>query len=317
MGLLYGAKLSKTQDVTLIGNNPDNISLINKNGVTVKREDKADTYTAETYKVKAVLNGTATDTADLVIMFTKAYLTEDALNANKNIIGPDTILLTLQNGTGHDRILRKFADESRILIGTTAQGSYRENPYTIVNSGLGDTVIGPVSGELVGGPVNVESGGGTATGIRKGISEIRQIFEESSFPCIISDDIAWTVWNKLMINASSSALSGVLGVRQGYVAEDANAWAICSELIREICMAAGLEGFEFVPEEQIDRIYKHLLNAPNGYTSIYSDLKNGRKTEVDYISGAVADTARRHGTKAPAHEMIVNLIHAMEGRDKA
>ena len=66
-------------------------------------------------------------------------------------------------------------------------------------------------------------------------------------------------------------------------------------------------------DEQINRLYNHLKNAPNGLTSIYADLKNKRKTEVDYISGAVVNAAIRNNIKAPSQEMIVRMVHAMEG----
>lgn len=111
MGLLYATKLSTAADVVLIGNNKANIDQIN-------------------------LNGTYTEAVDLVIMFTKAYITRQALADNKAVIGPETVVMTLQNGAGHGSVLQEFAPADRILIGTTAQGSYRENAHTIVNSGL-------------------------------------------------------------------------------------------------------------------------------------------------------------------------------------
>ncbi|MCR5100205.1 MAG: hypothetical protein K6B41_02475 [Butyrivibrio sp.] len=117
-----------------------------------------------------------------------------------------------------------------------------------------------------------------------------------------------------MINASSSVLSGVLGCAQGYVAENEYAWGICKDLITEICEAAKADGCEFNVDEQINRIKKHLEAAPGGYTSIYSDLQNNRKTEVDYISGAVVRAAKKQGRNAPTHEMMVKLVHAMENR---
>ncbi|MCR5404243.1 MAG: 2-dehydropantoate 2-reductase [Butyrivibrio sp.] len=292
MGLLYGAKLSAVEDVLLIGNNEENIRAINENGVTIKRDgDKA------LYHPKALVNGQLSAPADLLILFTKAYKTREALNANRNAIGPDTILLTLQNGAGHEEVLREFADEEHILIGTSNQGSSRENGHVIVNSGLGDTNIGPVGG---------------GEGIRNAAEGIAAVFEKAGFPCRVSDDIKFTVWNKLMINASSSVLSGVLGKAQGYVAENPYAWDICRDLIREICQAAAGEGCAFSEEEQIERIHKHLMAARGGFTSIYADLKNRRKTEVDYISGAVVRAAARQGRKSPAQEMMLRLVHAME-----
>ena len=297
MGLLYGAKLSQCAEVVLVGNNEEHIKEINDNGITLKRDREE-----AIFHVPAVMNGQVEEPADMVVLFTKAYLTEEALEQNKALIGPDTVLLTLQNGSGHEEVLSKFTDKKNILIGTTAQGSYRENAHTIVNSGLGDTTIGSVSDEFIGAEKIT------------GIEEIRAVYEKSNFPCIISDNIRHTVWNKLMINASSSVLSGVLGVNQGYVVENSNAWEICKDLIREICMTAAGEGYSFDEEEQIERIANHLKNAPGGYTSIYADLKNGRKTEVDYISGAVVRAAKRQGKTVPTQIMMVRMVHAMEDR---
>ena len=88
---------------------------------------------------------------------------------------------------------------------------------------------------------------------------------------------------------------------------------MCKSLIRDICTVANAEGMSFDEEEQINRLYNHLKNAPGGLTSIYAHLKNGRKTEVDYISGAVVNAAIKNIIKVPAQEMIVHMVHAMEG----
>lgn len=297
MGLLYGAKLSQCAEVVLVGNNAEHIQEINDNGIMLKRDGEETVY-----HVPAVLCGQIKEPVDMVILFTKAYLTEAALEQNRALLGPHTVLLTLQNGAGHEEVLSKFADRKHILIGTTAQGSYRENAHTIVNSGLGDTAIGAISDDFAG------------TEKITGIEEIRAVFEQSDFPCIISDNIKQTVWNKLMINASSSVLSGVLLVNQGYVVENIHAWEMCKDLIREICVTAAGEGYSFDEKEQIERIANHLKNAPGGYTSIYADLKNGRKTEVDYISGAVVKAAEKQGKTVPTQALMVHMVHAMEGR---
>lgn len=291
MGLLYAAGLSQVAEVVLLGNNAKNIEAITHEGVTVKRGDEY-----KTKKVRACMNGNYKETVDLVILFTKAYLTREALTANQDIIGKDTVLLTLQNGAGHESTLMEFVPEERVLVGTTAQGAYRENGHTVVNSGLGDTNVGAISSRF------------------QDVERYVDVFEKGGFPCHAHEHINQMVWNKLMINASSSVLSGVLGVAQGYVATNEYAWGICKKLIREICKTACEAGYCFKEEEQVERIYKHLLNAPNGFTSIYADLKNGRKTEVDVISGAVVREAQRLGIETPTQQLMVEMVHAMEGR---
>lgn len=294
MGLLYGSKLSAFADVCLVGRSREHADELNEKGITLKRGEEE-----RLYRVRAVLPGEIKDPVDLIILFTKAYVTGQALSANRDLIGKDTLVLTLQNGAGHEEILREFTDEAHILIGTTTQGAYRENRYTIVNSGLGETVIGRIN-DREGGPA------------AKAVEEAAELFEKSGFPCRVSPNIRFNVWNKLMINASSSVLSGILGKPQGFVEENAAAWEICCRLIREICEAAEGEGCQFDFEEQKERIRKHLQAAPGGYTSIYSDLQNKRRTEVDYINGAVVRAAQKQGRRALTHEIILNLVHAME-----
>ena len=297
MGLLFGGKLAACADVSLIGSNAANLKEINEKGVTIKRDGSSVTRMVPAYK-----GGSRREPADVVLLFTKAYQIRDVLSENRGLIGPDTMLLTLQNGAGHDRVMREFADSAHVLIGTTKQGSYRESASVIVNSGLGETVFGGAASQ------------GEQAPDRARLEELRSVFESAGFPCAVSDNIRFEVWNKLMINASSSVLSGVLQVPQGYVAENEMAWSICEDLIREICAAAAGEGAVFVPEEQIPRVREHLRKAPDGYTSIYADIKNGRKTEADFICGAVVRAAQEQGLRVPVQETILKLVHAMEGR---
>ena len=57
-----------------------------------------------------------------------------------------------------------------------------------------------------------------------------------------------------------------------------------------------------------------LEGARQGYPSIYADLRDGRKTEVDAISGSVVRSGHKNGVPVPSHEMVVELVHAMEGK---
>ena len=295
MGLLFAGKLAACADVSLVGNNPVNIRELNEKGVTIKRGDSS-----ETRKIPAYLPGSCKEPADVIILLTKAYQIRDALQDNRELIGPDTMLLTLQNGKGHEDVMREFTDSAHVLIGTTKEGSFRESSSVILHTGIGETVFGGVAAD------------GDKYPDKERMEEIRNVFESAGFSCMVSENIRYEVWNKLMINASSSALSGVLQVPQGYVAENENAWSICKDLIREICMAAAGEGAVFDPEEQIIRIREHLRKAPNGYASLCVDLEKGRKTEVDFITGAVVRAARNQSLQVPVQETILRLIHALE-----
>ena len=292
MGLLFGGYLSKHHDVTLIGSNPENMRYIEEHGVAILATDG----TEETFRPHATADASHLGPADLVLLFVKSGITGKVLEQNRNLIGPDTILMTLQNGAGHENVLKKYTDEEHVLIGTTQQGSSRRTPVSIYHSGLGSTSIGAITGDS------------------SRFARVAEAFSVCGFPCEVSDQVRGMIWNKLMINASSSVLSGVLQVPQGYVASNPAAWSIAENLITEICAVAAAEGYRFDAADQIARIRKHLEKAPDGLTSIYADLKAGRITEAPVINGAVVDAARRLGIPVPTHETILALVHAMEER---
>ena len=75
-------------------------------------------------------------------------------------------------------------------------------------------------------------------------------------------------------------------------------------------------GLEFDEDEMIERVRSTSINSPEGRTSIYADLKAGRLTEVNTISGAVVKAGDRLGIPVPSHKLIVNMVHAMENKSK-
>lgn len=292
MGLLFGSYLSQHHDVTLVGTNPAKMQSITENGVTIREMDGSE----HIYRPRATADTTGLSPADLVIVQVKASASEAALTKNKALIGPDTILMTLQNGMGHETLLSRFAACEQIVIGTTQQGSYKLGETTVCHSGLGKTFLG------------------TVTGDSSRFALLAEMFAGCGFPCEVCSQVQGMIWDKLMINASSSVLSGILQVAQGYVEQDSHAWTLAEKLIRELCVAATADGYPFDAEEQIARIRLHLQKAPDGFTSIYADLKAGRRTEVDVINGAVVEAGHRHNIPVPTHEFVMELVHAMEGR---
>lgn len=290
MGLLYGAYLSVNHEVTLIGRNQENMDMIQKQGVRVEETDGS----ANQYHLSATTHTVTACPMDLVIVFTKTGDSYQALEAHKDLIDSNTVLLSLQNGMGHENVLRQFVSEENILIGTTKEGSYRKSPAEICHSGKGSTAFGTITGDC------------------NRFQYIADVFTQSGFPCQIESEIKGMIWDKLMINASSSVLTGIFQIPQGDVAKNEYVWNIAIKLITELCATATMDGYPFDAEEQIQRIHDHVLAAPGGYTSIYADLKAGRKTEVSVINGAVVDAAHRLGVNVPTHELIVDIVHGME-----
>ena len=102
MGSVYGGLLSVHDDVTLIDTNKALVDHINSEGLCIayKGEDRI-------YHPRATVSSEGIDPVDLIIVFVKSPYTDAALSAAKGLIGPDTYLMSLQNGGGHERSVRK------------------------------------------------------------------------------------------------------------------------------------------------------------------------------------------------------------------
>ena len=151
MGLLFGSYLSQHHDVTLVGTNPAKMQSITENGVTIREMDGSERI----YRPHATADTTGLSPVDLVIVQVKASASEAALTKNKALIGPDTILMTLQNGMGHETLLSRFAvacgNEAPLLplgIGVVPQldlGAVLD----IIIGNLNDLAVGGVDGVVL------------------------------------------------------------------------------------------------------------------------------------------------------------------------
>jgi len=291
MGSLFGGYLSKHNDIWLVDIDEQKINSISKNGITISETDGD-----RIFRPQAVGSTETLGEMDLVIVFVKAMFTADALRQNRHLIGKDTYVMTLQNGAGHEAALLQFVTRDHIIIGTTQHNSSLIANGHIHHGGGGATIIGLLDGNS------------------SSLQPIADSFTECGFLTTTGDDVKKQIWCKLFLNSSASALTAVLQVPLGFILKNSYAYSLMSRLVTEAVAVANAEGIAtFEVDQVIEDVKTVLKGAPDGYTSIYADIKNGVHTEVDTISGSVIETAKRLGVAVPTHECIVALIHVMEG----
>ena len=294
MGSIYGGHLSLKNEVYMIDKKQELVDEINNNGLKLFENDKD-----VIYRPNALTESKSIGEVDLVILFVKSLYSKTALMENSNIIGVNTYVMTLQNGAGHEDIISEFVPMERIIIGTTEDnGAILDTGY-VRRGGMGKTNIGML----------IPDKNGT-------LEKVKEVFDGCGFDTHIYSNIKQLIWDKLFTNVSLSALTGVLQVPMGYIAEDKYAWEMAVILIKEAMAVAEAMGLKFNEEEIIERVKNTSLSSPEGRTSIYTDLKKGRLTEVNTISGAVVKAGEKLGINVSSHKMIVNLVHAMENKNK-
>jgi 2-dehydropantoate 2-reductase len=218
----------------------------------------------------------------------------------------DAIIVSLQNGIGNAEVLRRQVAPRRVLAGMV--------PFNVVASGEG-RFHRATSGDIV-----VERDE-AATFARLSVPglKVRPTY-----------DITGVQWGKLLVNLNNAinALSGLTLHEQLSL----RAWrTLFADQIAEGLSALGAEGIRPVSPSALplnwiprllrlpDALFAPVLAVamkidPQARSSMYDDLQRGRRTEIDFLQGAIIDIADRHGLAVPLSRRIVNLIRDAEAR---
>lgn len=122
MGSIYGGHLSQNNDVYLVDTAAPIVEQIAQNGLKIE-ENGGETI----YHPTAVTTTEGMEPVDLIILFVKSLYSRSALGGNKGIIGPDTYVMTLQNGSGHEDIIKDYVPEDHIVHKRISQRGNRSS----------------------------------------------------------------------------------------------------------------------------------------------------------------------------------------------
>ncbi len=291
IGCLYGAYLSRNNEVIMICRREETADAINKNGLTVFELDKSTGRYTE--NIKAAVSGSFDEVVDLVIVIVKGAETEASIRDNLSMIGDDTLVMTLQNGGGNDLKIAQFVPMERILVGTTRHNSVNLNKGNVRHGGSGLTHIGSNTNSSC-------------------VDEVVRVFNESGIETEKSDDIQRLLWSKLFVNLSINTFTAITKTPIGSMIENEHAWFFAEKMICEAIDVAEAEGQHFSYLEVLESVHKVCEKLSGGFSSMSQDVMNCRKTEVDVINGFVVERAKVHNVTAPYNKFVLNLVHAIE-----
>ena len=295
MGCLYGAYLSRNNDVVMLDSYKPQVDAINENGIRVLEEDGTEGIYDH---VRAALSGEYREEADLVIVFVKSTFSEDALRTNRRLFGENTLVMTLQNGAGNDRKIAQYVDKKNIIIGTSKHNSVNLGGGEVRHSGHGTTTIGS----------NLKENANLAV--------IRDLLEESGFHAEITEDIQRIIWSKLFVNLSINTFTAITRSPIFSMIDNQYAWDFAEKMICEAVDVAEADGTHFSYMEVLNMVHHVCEDAGKGFSSMSQDVMHCRRTEIDAINGAIVEQAKLYNVPVPYNTLIVDLIHAIEGSYK-
>jgi 2-dehydropantoate 2-reductase len=295
LGSAIGGALSEAgADVHLIDAWPAHVDAMNHDGLTL-REDGVD----RKVRVKAATSTDGIGTADLVIVLVKSFHTRDAVEKAAAIIGPDTAVMSLQNGLGHDDIIAEVVGHGRVLGGKTYLGGVLLAPGHVIAGLKGkETIIGELDGRLT-----------------DRAKRIADAFNRAGLRTIVSDNIVGTMWDKLLINVATGALAGITGLTYGglYRVPEVEACALAA--IAEGIAVARASGVKLSYDDPEGPWLKAADGLPPEFkTSLLQSLEKGSRTEIDFINGSVVRWGAKCGVPTPVNEALVACVKGIEFR---
>jgi 2-dehydropantoate 2-reductase len=232
---------------------------------------------------------------DWLIVFTKAMHTQGALAAARHLIGPQTRLLSLQNGLGNAEKLMAFADASRIAIGMTTVPADLVAPGEVHSHGESKTRL-----------VMVDGGKDAA------LAALAAALDGAGLPCAVDPDAVVAIWEKVAFNAALNSLCAVTQRTVGGLGAAAEGRELAHAVAGEVLAVAQVEGLAVSPERTHATI-DHALDHHGGHKpSMLQDLLAKRPTEIETLNGAVVRAAEAHGIEVPRATMLYALVKMAE-----
>ena len=299
LGCAMGSCLSESgHEVWLINRREDHVETMNTLGLCVQ-VNGADRYTP----VKAALHASHVaaqiGTVDLLLVLVKSFHTREAITSATSIVGPDTVVLSLQNGLGHEDVLAEVVGRDKVMAGKTYAGGVMLGPGRIIRGTEGkETYIGELEGRMT-----------------DRVQRVAAAFNAAGLITHISDNIMGTIWEKLLVNVATGALSGITRLAYGdlYQVPEVKACALAAvQEAMDVARACGIGLSVNDPEQPWIKAAAGL--PPEFKASMLQSLEKGSVTEVDYVNGSVVRWGQKCGVPTPVNSTLVACLKGIERR---
>ena len=293
VGCYYGGMLARAgSDVTLIGR-AQHVDAINRDGL-----DFEGLQFRERVQMRASTDVAAMAGADLVLFCVKSQATEEAARLIAPHLGPQAIVIGLQNGVDNPA---RIAQEVRnpVAASVVYVAAYMAGPGHLKHTGRGDLVIG-----------NMARAGGGASATQ--LEQIASVFANAAVPCKISDNVEGDLWGKLLINCAYNPVSALGRARYKRLTARAETRAVMADTVREVLAVAAAGGVRMPPGDWVEIALKLSDAMPEATSSTAQDLARGKQTEIDYLNGYVARRGVQLGVPVPVNRTLHALVKLLE-----
>ena len=283
IGSVYGAKLSRHHDVTLIGG-ATHADAINRDGLVMQG------LLSDTLHLPASTTVDAIEPGTLILLTAKANTNAAAVAPIVDKLPEGVTIVCVQNGLYAQNVVKDLVgDRAVVLRAITQVGGILVRPGVVDNTVKGYTLL--EAHERAGA--------------------IAELLTEAGLDGRIVPDIKREDWRKVIFNCVINPTTSLLRSEVGSIV-DPRLNTLKRQIVDECLAVASADGVVF--EEDFLVLIDKVFASSRTIASMQQDLMKGRKTEIDYMNGAVADLGQKFGIPTPVNAAMATMIRYLEAK---
>jgi 2-dehydropantoate 2-reductase len=289
VGGSWGGRLAHIGcDVSFIARG-SHLAAMREHGIVIENETLGHIHVPQ---VNVTDDPSAVGVADVVLIAVKLWDTESAAQAVRPMVGPDTTVISLQNGVIKDDVLRQVYGDQVVVGGVAYVAAHVARPGVIRQTGaMQRCVIGEYDGKR---SARVEA--------------LHEALVRAGIKAEISDDIRRTIWEKYVFLVGLSGSTTTMRSTIGPIREHPRTRAFLHDLMRETVAVGRADGVN-LPEHYADeRMAFADTLAYDMNSSMHHDLASGNPLELPWLSGGVVQLGGKLGVATPANRAVCDIL---------
>jgi 2-dehydropantoate 2-reductase len=289
VGGFFGGRLARAgHDVTFVARGA-HLAAMREHGLTIENAAQG---TLHVPKVRATDDPSTIGPVDLVVLSVKLWDTEAAALQVKPVVGPDTAVLSLQNGVIKDDLMRRVFGDAAVMGGVCYVATTISRPGVIHQTGtMQRIVVGEYDGRK-----------------SRRATDLHAALAASGVTAELSEDVRRSIWEKYVFLVGLSATTASMRKRLGAVRSNPQTRAFLHDVMREVVAVGRAHGVALPADYADDRLAFGDTLPEDMTSSMHHDLEKGNRLEVEWLSGGVVRLGAEKGVPTPCNRAVCAIL---------
>ena len=299
MGSIYAARFSRAgHEVVAIDIWQDHVNYINRNGLFIDGPDGQ----IIAKNIKASTKFSDLKGCHFYIVATKAMKLEESIKNLKDWINLNSPIITIQNGLGAGDIILRHMPENNIILGVAEGfGASLQRPGHVTHTANKQIRLGSIS--------KISS--------EKELQNIVDTWRSGGLKTEIYKNIEQLIWEKLLCNVTLSGPCSIFGCNVNELFNNQEYWNFALNCMQEAYSVGLSMGIPFSFEDPVAYVSDFAIRVGSAKPSMLQDYENKKKTEIDFINGAIPPLGAKSKIPTPFNDHVCRIIHEAEREIKS